>query len=472
MFRRAAKTLLFTLVLGAGSTAAFAQADFTRYVSLGDSLTAGFWSGGLVSTVQVNSYPALLKRQATGSSASFQQPLVRYPGIPNTLQLVSLLPSTVIAPAAGQGVPLNLTLQAPYNNLGVPGAKVHDTLATTNGGLHDLILRNPNFGNTTALQQALIQKPTFVTLWIGNNDVLGAATSGIVIDGVTLTTVASFESDFRTILANLKGSGAKLAIANIPDVTSIPFISTIPSVVVNPATRKPVLVNGAPVPLIGPKGLLTAADHVLLTAQTSLGKGLGIPAALGGTGKPLLDTDVLDAQESAKVQDRINNFNAIILQAAGDAGAAFVDVNSFFKQIAAHGLDVGGVVYTNAYLTGGLFSYDGVHPTPFGYAVIANAWISAIDAKFGATIKPVNLYPFMFGTPALGGTPSANSAASLAGAALSPEAVRNILWMTTGDTDFIAHHPDTSAEDNTDNGTGGTTTPTPTPKPHRRHHGA
>jgi len=398
MFRRAGKTLILALALAAVSTAAFAQVDFTHYVALGDSLTAGFWSGGLVSTVQVNSYPALLERQATGSSANFQQPLVKYPGIPNALQLVSLLPNTVIAPAGGQGVPLNINLPSPYNNLGVPGSKVHDTVATTNGGLHDLILRNPAFGNTTALQQALIQHPTFVTLWIGNNDVLAAAGSGLVIEGVTLTPVASFQKDYGTLMAALKASGAKIALANIPNVTSIPLVTTIPSVVVNPATRKPVLVNGAPVPLIGPKGTpLTAADHVLLTAQTSLGKGLGIPAQLGGTGKPLLDSDVLDAQETATVQDRIAAYNAIIAQAASDNGAALVDVNGIFRDIAANGLDIAGVTYTNAFLTGGLFSYDGVHPTPFGYAYIANAFIDAINAKFNAKIAPVNLYPFISG---------------------------------------------------------------------------
>src|SRR4051794_41017511 len=199
MLRRT-KILTLALTLGLAASAAFAQVDFTRYVSLGDSLTAGFWSGGLVSTVQVNSYPALLYRQATGSSTGFEQPLVKAPGIPAALQLVSLVPNLVIAPASGQGVPLNLNLPRPYNNLGVPGSRVHDTLATTNGGLHDLILRNPNFGNTTALVQALILKPTFVTLWIGNNDVLGAATSGIVIDGVTLTTLDSFTQDYRTIM--------------------------------------------------------------------------------------------------------------------------------------------------------------------------------------------------------------------------------------------------------------------------------
>src|SRR6185369_17043169 len=149
--------------------------------------------------------------------------------------------------------------------------------------------------------------------------------SGIVIDGVTLTTVASFDQDFRTIMANLKGSGAKIAVANIPDVTSIPFITTVPSVLVNPATRKPVLVNGAPVPLIGPKGLLTAADHVLLTAQADLAKGIGIPKAAGGTGLPLPDGDVLDAQETATIKARIAAFNGIIAQATGDANGALVD---------------------------------------------------------------------------------------------------------------------------------------------------
>ncbi|MEA2694081.1 MAG: hypothetical protein QOJ16_3468 [Acidobacteriota bacterium] len=462
MQSRTRKTFILALALGVVASAAFAQVDFTRYVSLGDSLTAGFWSGGLVSTVQVNSYPALLYRQATGSATGFEQPLVKFPGIPNTLQLVQLVPTIIIAPAPGQGVPINLNLARPYNNLGVPGSRVHDTVATTSGGLHDLILRNANpaFGNTTALQQALFQKPTFVTLWIGNNDVLGAATSGIVIDGVTLTTVDSFDRDFRTIMANLKGSGAKIAVANIPDVTSIPFITTVPSVLVNPATRKPVLVNGAPVPLIGPKGTpLTAADHVLLTAQADLAKGLGIPKAVGGTGLPLPDNDVLDATETATIQARVAAFNAIISQAAGDAGAALIDANALLKDLATNGIDIGGVTFTNSYLTGGVFSYDGVHPTPFGYAVIANAFIDTINAKFNANIPEVDLLPFLFGAPGTGGTPA--SAAAAAKAQLSEEAIRNLFWVLQGDA---------KSDDNGGNG-GGDVPPPPPPAPKPNHRG-
>src|SRR6202035_3443947 len=101
-------------------------------------------------------------------------------------------------------------------------------------------------------------------------------------------------------------------------------------------------------------------DHVLLTAAAELAKGIGIPAPLG-TGQPLTDDVVLDAQETATIEARL---------------AAF------------HGI------------TGGVFSYDGVHPTPFGYAFVANAFIDAINAKFGAQIPEADLSPFMFGPPA------------------------------------------------------------------------
>jgi len=43
---------------------ASAQLDFTRYVALGDSLTAGFANNGLVDCYQLHSYPAVLANQA------------------------------------------------------------------------------------------------------------------------------------------------------------------------------------------------------------------------------------------------------------------------------------------------------------------------------------------------------------------------------------------------------------------------
>ncbi|HEV8577706.1 MAG TPA: SGNH/GDSL hydrolase family protein [Thermoanaerobaculia bacterium] len=383
-----AGVLTLALLLPAG--AAFAQVDtgsanFTRYVAFGDSLTAGFSSAALVQTFQKNSYPILIFRQATGRTTGFEQPLVSEPGFSSAahfgiLRLVSLVPGPVIAPTPGDAVPLNLTAPA-YNNIAVPGARLHDLLATTSGGLHNLILR----GGPPQLQQGLALQPTFATLWIGNNDVLAAATSGIVIDGVTLTTAEQFDTEFRQAAAAIAGAGAKMAIANIPNVTSIPFVTTI--------SRTQRLPTGQTVTLFGPNGQLQAGDFVLLSASADIANGRGFSPA-----NPLADSQVLSAAEVATIQDRINHYNATISAVASDRGAALVDTNAALRQLSTTGISVGGVTYTSAFLTGGIFSYDGVHPTAFGYAYIANLFIDAINDKFGGDIEPVNLLPFVFGT--------------------------------------------------------------------------
>jgi lysophospholipase L1-like esterase len=434
MFRL--KTLAGALALAlllpvAASAVDTGSADFTRYVAIGDSLTAGFMSGSLAESAQRNSYPVLIFRQATGLNTGFEQPLVSNPGIPAGLELRSLSP-LIVAPKSGSGAPLNLNLPRPYNNLGVPGADIHDVVATVtdNGGLHDLILRKQG----TQLQQAVFLKPTFVTIWIGNNDVLGAATSGRVIEGVTITPVAQFEADFKTIVGAISSTGAKMAIANIPDVAGIPFVTTISRFIVNPATSQPVLIGGQPVPIIGPNGPLGANDRVLLTAASELAKGNGIPVQLGGSGQPLADQFVLDANEINTINARVVAYNSIIQSVGTSAGAALVDANAVFRQVATTGVNFGGITFTKNFLTGGIFSYDGVHPTAFGYAYIANVFIDAINAKFGGEIEPVNLTPFVFG-PSTAVSPTSVITGFEAEAAevgpqvtLTPAAIRNLFW--------------------------------------------
>lgn len=399
-----AGALALALLVPAAVLAQTGSADFTRYVAIGDSLTAGFMSGSLFVGAQQNSYPILIYRQATGRTTGFEQPTVSEPGLPNgSLELRSLSP-LVIAPRPGQGSPTNLNLNRPYNNLAVPGARLRDILVTTTGGLHPLVLR----GIGTQLQQAVGLSPTFVTIWAGNNDVLAAATSGIVIDGVTLTPVAQFETDFRTLASTIAGTGAKMAIATIPDVTTIPFVNTI-----SPFLTTPV----GPVPILGPNGPLTANDRVLLPASALLAQGIGVPVALGGTGTPLPDSAVLSAAEMSTISSRVQSYNTIIRAVATERNAALVDTNALLNAAARGEFGVGGMVLTTTFLTGGIFSYDGVHPTAIGYAVVANAFIDAINAKFGGSIKPVNLAPFLFGTSA---APARALAADRAGAA-APE---------------------------------------------------
>jgi lysophospholipase L1-like esterase len=405
---------LLALALAVPAGAVFAvntgQADFTHYVSVGDSLTAGFTSGSLIDISQRVDYPALIELQATGSNSGFQQPLVSPPGIPAILSLKGLFPAIISPSSSNTGHPENLNLPRPYDNLAVPGENVHSMIntVTDHGGLHDLILR----GLGTQLQQAAGSHPTFLTVWIGNNDALAAATSGIVVDGVTLTTLASFQADYTTIIHTLAATGAKMALANIPDVTTIPFVNTIPPVVVNPHTNQPVMINGQLVPLIGPAGPLHAGDHVLLTAAAHLSQGIGIPLALGGTGQPLADSDVLSADETARVQARVQQFNGVIQAQANAVGAAYVDANALLTQLATQGVEIGGLNFSSAFLTGGVFSYDGVHPTAFGYAFIANAFIQAINAQFGAQIPLADLSGAIFGTSATSGAAASDQEAA------------------------------------------------------------
>jgi lysophospholipase L1-like esterase len=384
--------LALALSLAASASAqSQSSISFASYFSVGDSLAAGFSSGSLVETNQVNSVPALIARQA--GAADFQQPLVSEPGIPPQLALVSLVPSPVIAPkATSSGLPKNLNLSRPYNNMAVPGATSVDALTRTtdNGGLHDLILR----GKGTQVAQVAAARPSFGTLWIGNNDVLGAALRGRAIDGITLTPTATFRQVYGQIVGALRASGTKVIAANLPDVTTIPFVTTIKPYIVNPSTGQPVLINGNRVALIGPNGPLSPGTFVTLPASSLLAQGIGVPAALGGTGQPLPDEVILDEGEVALIRDHVNQNNQAIQEICSQAGFPVFDIHSLLDEFAQQGRVVGGVRLTTDFLTGGIFSYDGVHPSTLGYAVVANEWISAINANGGA-VPLIDLAPYM-----------------------------------------------------------------------------
>ncbi len=403
--------------------------SFQKYVALGDSLTAGFESGCLVQRNQANSFPAVIAR--TLAIADFQQPLVQEVALTNPPTTVCLGPvlagtSITVAPVSEMGPPLNALLGRPYDNLGLVGFNAADLtafkhanpLGDSKNQIGALVLRNiPGFplDGTSAVDQADLllgpaNPPTLVSLWIGNNDVLGAATSGIVVDGVTLTTAADFDAAYSAILTSLLPS-TRLVAANVPDVTAIPFASTIPPVLVDPTTMQPILIGGQTVPLLGegdaafpcvraapePGCPLPEGTLVTLPASALLAAGIGIPSAAGGTGQPLPHGHIdatgahtgvtLYPDEVALLQSRTNDYNATIAASIGAAGGALWDTHSFFEDVRAHGFTIGGVTVTTQFESGGVFSYDGVHPSNIGYAVIADQLIQTLNAQ-GPDVLP------------------------------------------------------------------------------------
>jgi hypothetical protein len=198
-------------------------------------------------------------------------------------------------------------------------------------------------------------------------------------------------------------------------VTAAPFANAIPPVVVDPATGQPVLVGGRTVPLIGPSGPLPVDAKVTLGASPLLARGVGIPAALGGSGQPLPDEVVLDPTELAVIRDRVSAINQSIREIAGAASVSVLDLNAFTADLLANGRSYAGVSLDGSFLTGGLVGYDGIHPTDIGYAFLANAWIDFLNREKGTQLLPVSLAAVIFGT-------SGTSSAGLAKAPGTPGA--------------------------------------------------
>jgi lysophospholipase L1-like esterase len=397
-----AAVLLFALPTFA---AARGKADFTRFVALGDSYGAGFESGSLNQNHQQYSWPAIIARQA--GAPDFQQPLVSFPGISNELQVVDIISfPPVILPAAGTGQPVNLTLARPYNNLSIPGANVADLTTITGAeqvpaGTAQQFARFILRGQGTAVQQASAEHPTFIAIWIGGNDLLGSVLGGTP---KALTPTDAFKTAYNKMLDQLIAAApdAGMVVGNMPtNPVSLPYLTTVPPVLINPATRQPVIFNGSPIPLIaelgdGTVGPLPPGSFVLLPYSGQIATGFGIPAFLAADpnfaklpniGKPLLDAWVLTPAEATQIATRAVEYNQVINDAASARNIPVADINGLFNKFAAPGgYHVGPFTFTPSYITGGLFSLDGFHMTDLGYTLFANQYIRTINTAYGTDI--------------------------------------------------------------------------------------
>jgi lysophospholipase L1-like esterase len=395
-------------LLAVPSFAARGRADFSKFVAIGDSYGAGYANNGLNERHQNWSWPAVVARQVgyrlcspndTAASNCFSQALVSYPGLQPELTLLNLQGGIGLAP--GQGAALMSTWGAPYNNLAVPGANVADTLNATgapaqNNPVATLILR----GLGTQVQQALVQQPTFIAVWIGGNDFLGAATQG---QPSRLTPAADFRTSYERLLDTLIAGApdAGMVVGNLPtNIAGTAYFNTVPRVLVNPATRQPILgPDGNPIPLIadlggGTIGPLPAGSFVALPAASKIATGFGIPPTLASippfnqlpnVGRPLLDTDVVTPTEATAILARVAEYNTIINNAAAARNIPVADIAGLFNRLTP-GFQLGPVALNGSFVSGGFFSLDGVHLTDLGYMLFANEFIRAINQGYDTEI--------------------------------------------------------------------------------------
>ncbi len=473
------------------------NADFTKFVSIGNSLTAGFQAGALFNEGQQNSLPLILSKQfslAQGTTLAFNQPDINSVNGYYTVAGGKVLGRLVLFDADGTGpktpapAPAGTTgMPAPYtggdapgdfdpakraalNNFAVPGILLGQLLTPATGGpatgnpafnrLYNRFASNPSTNGTsgsTILGDAIAAQPSFVLVDIGNNDILGYATNGGDNAGIQMTSEAAFGAQyagttatvgFNGVITSLLLSNANLkgVIANIPDVTTIPYFTTVAwNAIVfkdtdgatitatnnayaqynaglsNPAfagiltseeiaKRKISFKVGSNGIVIEDESLTnltayglpsirqaTSSDLITLSAGGILGTlaDPANPSSVWGVGKALTDKYALIPTEITAIKNRTIAFNTIIKNTADGSNGrlALADVNATFTALVTNraGVYNGVTITPNFAPPTGAFSEDGVHPNSRGYAFMANIFIDAINAKFSANVPKASL---------------------------------------------------------------------------------
>ena len=338
----------------------------------------------------------------------------------------------------------------------MPGAKSFHLLSDGYGnpvglgaGANPYFVRCASATNTSMIADATAQQPSFYVMCIGKNDVLSYATSGGTgtdqtgnFDPTTygsndITDPDVFAGTYYQLVKafNDANSDVKGVLINIPDVSTIPFFTTVPynpvpltleeagalnaayaaynagvaailggtdpevakRTIIFDAGQNAVVISDEDLTDLTGFGLpsmrqATAEDLLLLTTSSKIGT-LADPGNLNsvwGVGVPLEDSDVLIPSEIQAIDTARTAFNAAIKAEADDENLLFVDMAAIMKTLSTTGIDYGTGFINATYATGGGFSLDGVHPTARGYAVITNGILDVINTGFNANIPAVD----------------------------------------------------------------------------------
>jgi hypothetical protein len=404
------------------------SANFTTYISVGNSLVAGYADGALYHDGQIYSCPNLIAGQLQlAGGGAFVQPMVNsnvgvaiYPGVSPRLVLgyaadcqgnVGLSP----VPAQGSMDPLAPVGYA-VNNLGIPGAKSFHFIVPGYATMNPYYARFASSLAGTVVGEFGNLHPTFFTMQLGDNDVLAYALAGGSYDSIT--NPAMFYFAMKTVLGSLLATGASGVMANIPDITSIPFFTTVPynglliprqslADSINKAMgfyglpfhyvagANPFLINepSSPHPYFKVRQMQPGELILLTVPQDSMKcMGMGIINRATQLPYPIPNQYVLTLAEIAQIKAATTVFNTIIDTLATNHHVGLVDINSTLKQLSSESGIVWDGVHLNAsFVSGGAFSLDGIHLTPRGNAVSANAFISVINQRFGSKIPYVDI---------------------------------------------------------------------------------
>jgi len=373
-------------------------AMFARYVSFGNSITAGIQSAGLSDSLQQLAYPVLL---AQAMKTRFYYPSLNNPGCPPPITFIFTSPPTRLGGAADTSCALRNPALPPYiNNVAFPGADVIELLRTNYAppqppasatDAYKLFL----LGGRTELQRAREVLPTFVSVWVGNNDVLGAILdTGNAGQAADITPPDSFTARYTALLDSIDSFGSVRGgvLLGVVQVTGAPYVSQGRAYAAASAS--------IPTMTVLPNCLafqqLTATDTAFVYVPFHYGAPIVARAAAGVPDTlDCANPHVISVPEAVNMISTVAQYNATIQQAAATRNWLFLDPNVLLRTLGQNPAQIRPFPAfppdpnATAAPFGTAVSRDGVHPSTSTQKLIAQALQQAINAFYSSAIPAI-----------------------------------------------------------------------------------
>jgi len=380
------------------------QEAFSQYVAMGTSLSMGVQSDGVVYFTQQQDWTKLLSHQAF---AQYSQPLVAPPGcfspLIAPLQLSRRLSGISAAANAAASTPdttcaLFGASTIPANDVAIDGANTYDALyVTPETASVEGVKRRRQYrlvlpAKTTQVTAMMQQHPTLVSVELGANEALGAA-SGLLVPKAgyrgaasagTFVPNAVWQPVYDALIDSVKKTGAKVLLVGVPKTNGFVSLRTGDELYQDRAAFQNFGVIISP-NCQGNTNAIFVPIKVLNTIGAA--QATGSAQTLSCADTPGAQDNILTPGDIALIDGVIDGMNAHISSVAQANGWAYLDMSAVWTQwVSRRG------PFSVAFLLGcnrpyGQYvSLDGVHPNLQGYQEMANAAAAALNSTYGFAI--------------------------------------------------------------------------------------
>jgi hypothetical protein len=394
------------------------EIDPSRFVMIGGGYVAGYMNDGLTYDGQLNSLANIIAGQLNQvGGGDFNQPFVNQNSVGISSNFLAPMKlgyktdckgvaslSPIRIAAQGDLSIFNQNIYSPnalFGNYGIPGLKLSEVFSTSLPASNPFFARMSSSSNARVTDDAFASSPTFFSIFLGLEEVLSYAKSGGTIESLPPNIL--FAIDYENLLQTATANGAKGVVATIPDVSDMPYFTTIPWNGLTLDAANNTTLNAIYNPLgyyfsVGsnPFMIVDSLANQFAVRQIQSNELLLLSLPLDsvkcnqmGVLFPIRDEFVLDAGELQYLRGVISEYNQVIRDLASEYNLAVVDVYEFSKNLKT-GFVYNGTTMSSKFVSGGAYSLDGIQLNAKGNALLANEFLKAINKKYNARIPLVD----------------------------------------------------------------------------------